>query len=393
MINAIIAFVGKQDPIGSRGQLGPLLSAVMQLPFKPDAALLLYCEGASDRADGKDESLAEGFQQLRTEEVAEELRQRFTGIEITSVELKANPSHAGDLLQALRKIEHVQTLRHQWRKEAVVHVLIAGGTPAMRELLTALHVSQSFGRMQGWYASDREGIRQEIPLATQAVYLTGVVQAVRLGEYALAELQLRDVNHIEADSAKQLLQALAAYQDGDYSKAQQLLAGWKSPDNLQVWRKEALNTLKHLRQTFGEMLTLWNDVQQGSARNAVLSYATLLERSLQLLAENQGISLRNPEIADIVSRLPMKGVAVPDELDGTQGEPRRLYRLRNEAIRTAAGISASDGQAARTAATALLASFPGERDEVFFLRQPEKNAFSPTRREELAQALADWLTH
>jgi len=254
--DVIVAFVGKQDPMRHDGRsFGPLLSAVDALPFKPVAALLLYAEGGSDRADNRDDCLAQGTQALRVEEVADHLRQRFAGIACQCVELNgANVSYAQELLDSLRRNTEVRSFRQHWSSQATANLMIAGGTPAMRELLSTLHVNGYFGPTRGWYASDREPLRQETPLVAQTVVLSGVASALQLGEYALAYKQLRDVQHSDASSAETLLKALLAYQDGDYLRAASLLRAWHLPSGLEGWRTDALTALKHFATAQGKLM-------------------------------------------------------------------------------------------------------------------------------------------
>lgn len=391
--HALVAFIGKQDPDNSRGEPGPLLSAQARFPHPLGAALLLYAEGGSDRADARDDALADGTQALRAKDTRTKLQAQFSGIEVTLAELRADPSHQEELWTALRQNPAVRTLRRSWLGSVTPHLVTAGGTPAMRELLSTLAVTAYFGEAHSWYMSDRGTVREELPLARQATYLSAATSALRLGEYALAAEQLGTLRHEDAHAALHLLRALVAYKDGDQAQARQLLRVWNAPAALQNWQREAEAALRAFTSPDGALMVLWNEVQEANPRNAVLTYATLLETALHTLRQFHKLPGKEDSCAALVNRLRQGGIDIPAELDAGAGEPQRLYGLRNDAIHAARPVSPADAQAAKRAATDLLRHFPALRpDSGPFLKAPHRNAFAPQRRQELAGHLHDWLT-
>lgn len=387
----VVAFIGKQDPVNESGAEGPFLSALRQLPAQPVAALLLYVEGGSDRADQRNDALAQGTQYLRAEELRDTLQSRWPEMQVTLAEIGDDPSHTETLLSGFRNSPIVRTFREAWQDRATLHTLPTGGTPAMRELLTTLAVMRFFPQTRNWYAPDRGELREEFPLAAQAVALSGAVTAVRLGEYAVAAEQVQIFSHA-APLVRELLLGLQAYRQGEYREALSLLRRWEAPAAFQKWREAAIRGLTLTSKPAGALMVLWNEVQAASPRNAVLAYATLLETALQTLIVQQGLPGKDEGVGAMVNRLRLHGMEVPSALDATTGTPRELYSGRNDAIHSAQHVTESEAQRAHEAATDLLRSFPAPTPELHeFLRAPHMNAFAPQRRPELAELLHGFL--
>jgi hypothetical protein len=390
----LVGFIGKQDPVNDQtGREGAFLSGLRQLPFAPAEVLLLFTEGASDRVDSRNEPKSEGDQGARSGLVAEVVRELFPEVQVHQVEVQADPSSPRALFGALRVQPDIHRLRSAWKQQAEVHVLIAGGTPAMRELLTALQVGAFFGPARGWYQPDRGAVREEVPLVVQTLALRGAVTALRLGEYRQARQQVSALDHPDAQSALTLLDILGAYQVRKYVQAQRLLEAWRAPPQLQDWHRQAISALQLMRYPAGELMVFWNDAHEDTDRGAVLSYATLLEVALSVLHSRHFARTQMTTAEGQMNDLALAGIELSPALDGRQGIPRQLYRLRSAAIHGGDRVSPGDGKQARQAATDLLRSFP-EPDArlASFLRAPHQNAFAPQRRADLSEALQDWLS-
>ncbi|MFC6751719.1 hypothetical protein [Deinococcus aquaticus] len=127
-------------------------------------------------------------------------------------------------------------------------------------------------------------------------------------------------------------------------------------------------------------------------RASLLAYATLLEEALRALCEVRGVRpVRDASTESMVNALLQAGEEVPDALNATGGTPRRLYRLRNDAMHHAATVEPTELPIIQAAATDLLCAFPAPAGTQAFLTRPHHNPFAPQRHAELARVVSDWL--
>lgn len=393
MRHRVVAFVGKQDPHRNDGTPGPVLSAAALLPVPVTEALLLFAEGASDRADRRDESLSAGTQELRAQELGAQLGGQWPGLRTELASLAADPSDARAVLRALRDHPGVQAARTD-SAGVQTHLLVAGGTPAMREVLSSLQVTEFFGDTRGWYQPDRGGtLREEVPVVAEAALLSSLRTAMQVGEFRAAGLLLGDLGHAGTDQAGMLLTVLALEQQGEVAEALRGLRRWKAPDLLAAWQREAGPALALHGQPGGMLMHLWNATQVQSPRTALLAYATLMEQALRVLCELRRVRVdRNAAAETMTNALLVAGQDLPDALNAAAGTPRRLYGLRNGAIHQGHSVSPEELPVVHTAATDLLRTFPAPDEELrAFLTRPQRNPFAPQRHAELAQTVFRWL--
>lgn len=124
----MVAFVGKQDPHRHDGTPGLILTAAARFPLPVTDALLLFAEGASDRADGCDEASSAGTQELRAQEVQAGLDALWPGVRVTLADLRVDPSDARAVLRAVRAHPAAQAARAD-SDGVQTHLLVAGGRP------------------------------------------------------------------------------------------------------------------------------------------------------------------------------------------------------------------------------------------------------------------------
>ena len=388
----MVAFVGKQDPHRHDGTPGLILTAAARFPLPVTDALLLFAEGASDRADGCDEASSAGTQELRAQEVQAGLDALWPGVRVTLADLRVDPSDARAVLRAVRAHPAAQAARAD-SDGVQTHLLVAGGTPAMREVLSALHITGFLGDTRGWYAPDRGGtLREEVPLVAEAALLASLRTAMQVGEFRAAGLLLPELGHPQSEVAGALLDILALEQQGDTHGALIRLQRWSAPSQLSEWRREAVHALVLHSKPGGGLMHLWNATQVRSPRASLLAYATLLEEALRALCEVRGVRLaRDASTESMVNALLQAGEEVPDALNATGGTPRRLYKLRNDAMHHAATVEPTELPIIQAAATELLCAFPAPAGTQAFLTHPHHNPFAPQRHAELARAVSDWL--
>ncbi|NTY02548.1 hypothetical protein [Deinococcus sp. JMULE3] len=397
MAHRVVAFVGKQDPHRPDGTPGPVLSAarLLRRDLRADVtgALLLSVEGASDRADGRDEGML-GMQGLRSEELQSELRALWPDLPVQHVQLHADPTDARALLRALRADLDVQAFR-AGGEGVQTHLLMASGTPAMREVLAAAQFTEFFGRTRGWYRPDRgDTLREEVPLAVEAALLASLRTAVQVGEFRAARLLLPELRHDQSGQVGDLLDLLHLEQVGDRQGAWEILVRWSPPEALSAWKDEALRALKLHGAAGGQLMHLWNATQVRSPREALLAYATLLEEGLRALCGSSGVRVEPRSTAEgMAGALQRARVPLPVELDAAAGVPKRLYSARNGAIHAGTSVAMEDLPVIQEAATQLVRAYPTQDEELAaFLRRPHHNAFAPQRYGELAQVIFSWLS-
>ena len=334
------------------------------------------------------------MQALRSEELQSELRALWPDLPVQQAQLHADPTDARALLRVLRADLDVQAFR-AGEEDVQTHLLMASGTPAMREVLAAAQFTEFFGRTRGWYRPDRgDTLREGVPLAVEAALLASLRTAVQVGEFCAARLLLTELRHEDASRAGDLLDLLHLEQLGDRQGTWEIMGQWSPPEALSAWKDEVLHALKLHGAAGGQLMHLWNATQVRYPREALLAYATLLEEGLRALCGTFGVRVEPRSTAGgMAGALQRAGVPLPAALDAAVDIPRKLYKARSDAIHEGASVKPKQLPVIQEAATQLVRAYPTQDEELAaFLRRPHHNPFAPQRHGEVAQAIFSWLS-